>query len=125
MPVESLNSLKAAFLRWRRNKRFKTERVPESLIHRARRGAVVHGVAKVARATRLGPDRIASAAPVRRRPLRVAPAFSRVEVPIPQTQGAVPLAEAEAPTGLRLRVFTMTAETVQLLSAFCRTGGEQ
>jgi hypothetical protein len=50
------------------------------------------------------------------------PAFSRLEL-TPPASGAVPIAELETPTGLKLRVFADSAAMVGLLSSLCGMGG--
>ena len=49
------------------------------------------------------------------------PSYSRIEFPAPETT-ARPLAEIETPMGVKLRVFTITPETVTLLSALSGPG---
>ena len=147
MAVDSLGKLETAFHRWRSKKRHVRERVPEDLMDRARRSAVVHGVRAVALAaqldqTRLG-ERVAAdveserkaarrsarsgtgskAGKARRKTART-PAFSRIELPVPLGVPR-PLAEAETPAGLKLRVFALTPETLGLLAALNGSGRAQ
>lgn len=49
------------------------------------------------------------------------PSYSRIEVPAPET-AARPLAEVETPMGVKLRVFTITPETVTLLTTLSGPG---
>ena len=60
MAVDSLDRLKAAFGKWRLKKRHVREPVPEKLMARARRVAVVHGVYAVAQAAKIDYCRLAN-----------------------------------------------------------------
>lgn len=144
MTVDSLAKLQSAFHRWRSKKGHVRERVPAELMDRARRSAVVHGVRAVALAAKLDQTRLGQrvAADVKserkaarrsarsgtgsmagkaRRKAARAPSFSRLEIPV--SLGAPrPLAEAETPGGLKLRVFALTPETLGLLSALNGAG---
>jgi hypothetical protein len=130
MKVDSLNELTVAFAEWRRGKRHVREAVPDRLLERARRGAEVHGVKEVVRAVRLERSRLFRNRPEERsaqaltmRPAQpVIPAFSRLELPPPPC-GAVPIAELETPTGLKLRVFAESAAMVGLVASLCGMGG--
>lgn len=142
MAVDPLGKLETAFHRWRLKKKHVRERVPEKLMARARRAAMVHGVGHVARVLSIEYARLAEAAsPVAKGDRRVArkskrtggdralgkagkraeATFSRVEFSTAQGS-ARPLAEAETPSGLKLRVFAITPETLGLLSALTGSG---
>lgn len=125
MEVETLASLKAAFEKWRDQKQHLREAVPVDLLERARDAARHHGPAEVARATKVDQRRL-NIEPARRRRGRSAAAapaatFSRVELPMP-ANAAPAFAEVVTATGLRLRLFTPTAEAMELLSSLCASG---
>lgn len=147
MAVDSLGKLETAFHRWRLKKRHVRERVPVELMDRALRSAAFHGVRAVALAaqldqTRLG-ERVAADGKSERKAARRSarsgagskagktgrktartPAFSRIEVPV-SLSAPRPLAEAETPAGLKLRVFAITPETLGLLAALNGPGRAQ
>lgn len=128
MRVDSLDELKAAFARWRREKGHVREAVPEDLLLRARRAAERHGVKEVVRAIRVERSRLfrrsqeegGTAAPPARRP--VPPAFSRLALTAPVV-GAQPIAELETAAGLKLRVFVESHAMVGLLTSLCGRAG--
>lgn len=132
MKVESLEELKAAADDWRRKKRHAREAVPVELVERVRRTIGVHGLAGVVRATKIDRARLMAGRTglgklskrVNRRRVRAAavPSFSRVEVVAPAATSRL-FAEIETPTGLKLRVFAQTHETLGLLSSLCGVGG--
>lgn len=118
---ELLDDLKTAVDAWRSAKRHPTERIPEDLWQRALRAIPVHGVSAVVAATKFDASRLSSrhrngdrSSPSNGE--AVVPAFSRLELPPPQN---CPIAEVETPTGLKLRVFVASRETVGLLSSLC------
>jgi hypothetical protein len=126
MKVETLDELKGAFADWRSKKRHLRESVPSELRRRAHRAIDVYGVGVVARATKLDQTRLkaerglyesAEAEPM-------APSFSRMEL-APPTAAAVqgPFAEVETPAGLKVRLFTPTAEAVGLVTSLLAMGG--
>jgi hypothetical protein len=121
MKVDSLDELAAAFDRWRKKKRHNQERVPEELWDRALRAARVHGLRGVVRATKLEHARIVARRNRTKTRGPCAPAFSRVEVAAPPTAPR-PIAEVETATGLKLRVFAQSRETLGLLSSLCGIG---
>jgi hypothetical protein len=125
MKVESLDELKAAVDAWRSSKRHAREAVPRELLERARRAIKVHGLGRVVRTTKIDRARllVGRAGPVGRRRVRAStvPAFSRVEIAAPSTTSR-PLAEVEMPTGVKVRIFSETAETLGLLSSLCGIG---
>jgi hypothetical protein len=125
MEIESLAGLKAAFDQWRSKKRHPREAVPADLLGRACRAARRHGAAAVARATKVDRGRLKTGGP-RHRGKRTTstpvPAFSRVNLGAPAAVAA-PFAELEMATGLKLRLFAQTDETLELLSNLCAAGG--
>jgi hypothetical protein len=129
MANESLDELVLAFHAWRKSKRTLTERVPEALLERARRVAVVHGVRRVAHRIGVSRARLEQAVGGSGRLLTTnvpspTPTFSRIHIPpLPPPPAVQPLAEAETAAGFRLRVFALTPETLGLLSSLCRLGG--
>ena len=126
MKIESLDELKSAADAWRRTKRHAREAVPSDLVERARRTIDVHGLGAVARATRIDRARllVGRTGLARRRKGRVAsvPAFSRMEITAPVATSR-PFAEVEMPTGVKVRVFAESAETIGWLSLLCGIGG--
>ena len=127
MVVDSLDDLHAAFRGWRSKKKYPREAAPEALVERARRAAAAHGMDAVVRVTKFRCSRLLGDEVGKRPKKTVAqlaqlPAFSRVEVALPTIVNR-PLAEAETPTGMKLRLFQVTPETVSLLAAMCGIGG--
>ena len=51
------------------------------------------------------------------------PTYSRLELAAPAAATARPFAEVEMPTGLKVRLFTETGETLGLLSSLLGAGG--
>jgi hypothetical protein len=122
MKVDSLDELKAAFGRWRKKKRYIQERVPEELWERALRAVRAHGLTGVARATKLEPARLIARGGKSKRNRSSAPTFSRLEVTAPSATPH-PIAEVETATGVKLRIFAQTRETLGLVSSLCGMGG--
>jgi hypothetical protein len=142
MRVDSLKRLEVAFDDWRSRKQHIREQVPDELMARARRATAVHGVGAVARAAAIDYRRLedgthgkskstrstrrggkADSGRSKRAPARGAkkgatptPSYSRVEFHTSEPSGG-PLAEVETPSGLKVRLFKVNAETVSLLSA--------
>jgi len=125
MRVESLLELKSAFEDWRSKKRHAREAVPDDLLERARRVIGVHGLGPVARAAKVERSRLIAGRSGRGGRRRAnAPSFSRLEIAGP-SPGHPPMAEVETPSGMKLRIFTQTEETLNLLSSLCGLGGER
>jgi hypothetical protein len=114
MGNDSLHKLGSAFDRWRRKKGRIRERMPERLMERVQSAIAVHGPGPVARAIKIQRSRLLK----RLKEVRTIPSYTRVELPSPQ--GA--LAEAETPSGVKLRVFSITPEVVGLLSVLSGVG---
>lgn len=123
MKTDSLRELKAAFDRWRRRKRHVREPVPDELRERARRAIQVHGLKGVVRATKLERSRLVGRVKSKKKKKsRVAlPSFSRLGLTAPSA--ASPIAEVETATGVKLRIFAQTQETLSLMSSLCGIGG--
>jgi len=126
--VESLEELKAAFSKWRSQKKHRRDRTPEELVKRARAAAEIHGVGRVAREMRIDGRHLieGSEYPKGRRKAasRSAPAYSRVELTAPGALGRA-IAELELPSGVKLRLYSQTPEMLNLLSSVCVLGGER
>lgn len=132
MKIDSLDELKAAFSEWRRKKAHVRERVPEELRARALRASQQHGVTAVVGVTRVERTRLFRATPAARRRRRASaepkglpmsvPTFSRLELSAPSAARPRPIAEVETTSGVTLRVFEQTPETLGLLSAACGIG---
>jgi hypothetical protein len=124
--VESLERLSAAVVEWRTGKKHEREKWPEALLKRARRAAKTHGVNPVVRALKVDRRRLEGAETAtgeERSPGPVtAPAYSRVEMPGLATS-ARPFAELELPSGVKLRLYSASQETMGLLSSVCGAGG--
>jgi len=122
---EFLPDLKAHFQKWRKQKRYRREPIPEGLLTKARAAALKYGAKRVARALKIERKRIESAgSPVVTPEITETPSFSRIQVTFPRgPQSPQPLMEVETLAGVKLRVFAMTPETVSVLSSFCRGGG--
>ena len=118
MSVDSLVKLRSLFLDWRRRKAYAREPVPTALMERAQRAVAVHGVGAVIRATGIPHRRFAGRAGARGK-AQAAPLYSRIEMPATPTR---PLCEAETPSGVKIRVFAITAETIGLLSGLSGPG---
>lgn len=97
MKDKSLNKLASAFRQWRREKRFVSEPIPNNLLTRARRAAAIHGMPDVLKVTGLSWNRLIDAKRKEKKPVASSrvPAFSRVEVSMPQPIAANPLAEVQ------------------------------
>jgi len=127
MENESLAKLKAAFEDWRSKKRYAREAVPADLLERARAAARRHGPAAVHRATKVDRGRLKTGHKSRGgtgAPAACVPAFSRVELAVPAAPTR-PFAEVEMPTGLKVRLFTQTDATLELLSSLFDARGAQ
>lgn len=74
-----------------------------------------------ARTTARRAKRAALAAPRAKKRSAAVPSYSRLEIPARETT-ARPIAEVETPTGMKLRVFAITPETVALLSTLSGPG---
>ncbi len=125
MANNSLQKLSAAFRQWRRAKHYRSEPAPERLVARARRAVSIYGFAEVVKATGLVRSQIDKDAPKRKvkRSVSSMPTFSRVEIGTPHIETRCPLAEAETSDGVKLRIFSVTPETIELMSTICRMGG--
>lgn len=124
--VESLDELKAAFDGWRSKKRHAREAVPHELLERAARTIAVHGLGRVARATKIDGARLirgrTGVGKSRKVSAASRPSFSRLELEAPSSTNC-PIAEVETATGVKLRIFTQTRETLGLLTSLCGVGG--
>jgi hypothetical protein len=124
MYTPSLKGLESAFAKWRGSKRYVTERVPSTLLQRARHASDRYGVAAVVKVTGLTREQIINGkrqrSGVRKNDT---PAFSRVAIAAPN--GPQPVLEAEIPSGLKVRLFAITPETTQVLSSLTNSGGGQ
>lgn len=126
MNRKGLDELVSAVAGWRRQKRHRCQALPSRLVVQAKRAAEVYGVKEIYRLTgidrkHLKPLQAEHADVSKKVSTAVAPAFTRIELATPRT--ILPKAEAESPTGFKLRVFELTPETVGLLSSFCHVGG--
>jgi hypothetical protein len=131
--VDSLDELKSAFAEWRSRKKHAREAMPEKLLARARRTAKKHGIAAVARVTRVERARLFRNRPTQMKaheamstpktPRELVPTFSRLELSAPSVSSSCPIAEVETGSGVTLRVFEQTPEMMGLLSAVCGFGG--
>lgn len=127
MTNESLDGLRNGFNKWRKKRGSVTERVPEDLRARVERAVKVHGISRVAQATSLSTSwfsmqkkrRKAKVIQATRLPV---PTYSRIEL-APAILSSSPVAEVETARGMRLRIFSFTAESTEVLSSFCRAGG--
>jgi hypothetical protein len=122
--VDSLEELAAAFGEWRRTKRHLREAMPPQLVDRARRAAEVHGRGCVARAVKVDSGRLRGACGpggTYRRGRAAPPSYSRVE--LVSATSTRPFAELEMPSGVKLRFYSQTQETVGLLTSLCGAGG--
>jgi hypothetical protein len=139
MTEKSLFKIRTAVDQWRKAKRYKTEPVPEDILRRARAAVVKHGLAKVVKETGIAYEVIRRKAAMRATRVRKkshqirrtsgregrsgvdsssVPSFSRVEISSPQAVRAVnPVMEVETATGLKVRVFSLTPETAEFISA--------
>jgi hypothetical protein len=126
MSVDSLKDLKdleVVFRDWRNKKRYEGEKIPETLVNRAREAATVHGVSAVMKATGLWRRRIVGKESKPKHLGKVTPTFSRIAVTSPIGVPQSPLVEVETANGLKIRVFGTTPETMALLTSLCRPGG--
>lgn len=126
MSIDSLDDLKAAFREWRRTKQYISERIPAVILRRAQRAAATHGITRVIEATGVEHKRLVVRTGAKRHcnkgAIRRVPSFSRMGIVSPAISH-VPVAEAESASGMKLRVFSATAEAMSLLSSFCAGRG--
>lgn len=123
MRDESLKKLHTAFQKWRSEKLRRSEGTPPALLARAKRAAAVHGAGDVARL--LGVERkyldgTQADHPRRPRKAPALPGFSRLDVG--GVSRSSPLVEIETPRGQKVRLFSVTPETLKLLSSICGDG---
>lgn len=125
MTTETLESLKTAFNNWRCQKKYLRERIPEELLRRAKHAAAVYGVGNVVRAVKIKYAFLKNLKEKEMPPKKeknarktiipkTKPKFSQIEFAIPR-----PIAEVEIPTGIKLRMFAITPETISMMSSFC------
>ena len=95
--------------------------MPDELWERACRAIGPHGLEGVVRATRLERSRLLGRVESKKTRRATTPSFSRLELTAPST--TPPIAEVETATGVKLRVFAQTPETLTLLSSLCGMGG--
>ncbi len=126
MKVETLEELQAAFCNWRSKKRHLREPVPSDLRERAHRAIDVYGVGVVAMATKLDQTRLKAERTGRERseigPM-APPPYSRMELAPLVAAAERPFAEVETPAGVKVRLFTPTAEAVGLVKSLLAMGG--
>ena len=123
MKEVTLTELTAAFSKWRKNRRNLREPVPKALWEQTIRAIEVHGDQAVARATKFQRSRILERAKKATNRSTDVPAYSRVSIAAPSEPGC-PIAEVETASGMKLRVFVQTRETLELLTSLCSDGGE-
>ena len=124
MKAESLDELRAAFKEWRKAKRHIREQVPAELWSRVLQATHVYGINDVARATKLERSRIRKKWKEKSNQEEAqVPVFTRLDIEAPPPTTTCPIAEVETATGLKLRIFVQTQETIGLLSSLCGTGG--
>jgi hypothetical protein len=119
MHIKSVDELKVAFIQWRRKKRCAKESIPDSLIITARELAAIHGFSAIFKATGLPRRRICRGMGTEQSVTIPTPAYSRVEIMNTNSGTARPIAEVEVLNGTKLRIFSITPETISLLSSFC------
>ena len=140
MRVDSLVKLRSMVRSWRSQKKSYREPVPGDLLERVRRATTVHGVGAVIRATGIQHRHLiekggakTEVAPHRPRKadgqclkggrrienVQTSPSYSRIEFSGAPTR---PLAEAETPSGVKVRLFAITPETIGLLSVLSGQG---
>lgn len=120
MTVDSLNELKTAFRNWRSRKKYPRECVPTELFNRAQRAVAIHGLSAVVNATQFRSERFSGKKDVSGKTSKATkvPSYSRVEVATPSV-AARPLAEAEMPSGMKIRIFQISSETIGLFTGLC------
>ncbi len=139
MEVETLDQLKSAFGSWRKQKQTRGESIPPELLERAKAATVRFGVNAVRRALNIDRRLIEEKPVVKRgrgRPrlveqepankgnrAKAVPSYSRLEVSAPVAKSPHPIAEFETAGGSKLRVFSMSPETLGLLTSLCSSGG--
>jgi hypothetical protein len=125
MKVETLDELKAAFDDWRSKKRHPREAVPSGLRRRAHRAIDVYGLGVVAKSMKLDQTRLKleHARGEQSESGPMAPSYSRMELAPPTAAAERPFAEVETPAGVKVRLFTPTAEAVGLVTSLLAMGG--
>ena len=126
MTIDSMEELKAAFDKWRSGKVHKHEKTPEELVHRAREATKTYGVGQVLRALNIHKRQL-RLLPKRggingKRPSKGAkPSYSKIDLMGPVANRL--FAEFEMPSGMKLRLYSQTRETMEFLSSVCGAGG--
>jgi hypothetical protein len=124
--VESLEELKAAFSKWRSEKKRRRDQTPEELVKRARAAAKVYGVGRVARETGIDGRHLIDGSQYPKGRGKAAAksvaAYSRVELTAPSAIGRA-ITELELPSGVKLRLYSQTPEMLKLVSSLCEFRG--
>lgn len=121
MSVETLEELAAAVKKWRKEKRYLREAMPEELWERAVRAADQYGVTQVSRATNIERCRVVERSKRSKESGSRGITFSRFEISAPSTT-ILPIAEVETATGVKFRVFNQTPEMLSVLTSLCGMG---
>lgn len=118
MAKQSIDAVRTSFEEWRLTKRHRTEAIPENLLKRARELIPVLGLGAVAVRLGISSSRLRETSKVAQKPTKVktnlkSVGFSRLEMARPASS----LAEVVMPNGVKLNFFSITPETVALVTA--------
>ena len=116
---KNLVQLASAFKNWRRHKVRRSDPIPKDLLAKARKIAYVQGVNRVAVALTLDPKRLRERDAVTKvGPVAKPVAYSRVELgPLKADQAFV---EVESLSGVKIRIFSVNADTLGMVMALWR-----
>ena len=126
----AIETLRSDFVAWRKTRRGKTERVPPELLARAKVLSDKIGVTAVAKASGLPKRYFEVVGP--RPPMKKISGFTetkpsldytKVQLSPPPSHNRGPLVEIENQKGVKLRLFALTPETLQLAASFSDIGG--
>ena len=138
-PLEELGKL---FTSWRKNKKYKTEAVPEDLLKRAKELVAEHGKSKVADVAKIDPKKLGGPSGTKTKATKAAKttktkgaAKVATKAPPPMKGPARPvmaakssgsdlrpIAEVQSPQGFCFRIFRADAESLKLVDAFMKHG---
>jgi hypothetical protein len=129
--IEEIEILKTDFALWRKSRRGKTDRIPPDLLAKAKSLANKINVKEVVKASGL-PRRYftisgSGATPQKGddfKKTKSSPVYTKIQIAT-STSPCVPLVEIENQSGVKLRLFSLTAEALQLASLFSNGGGLQ
>lgn len=114
----SLNELQAAFDCWRKSKQHRSQKTPLELLNRAKEAASMHGVGKIAELLDIDRKCLSDGQVEHAKKRRSkAPALGFSKLAIASSHFSQPLVEIETLRGHKMRIFSLTTETIGFLSS--------